>query len=302
MHNYPKQILSIPQQIKSYYDAGMIIESIEEVEEALSKIGYYRLRGYSFHLYNNETKKYNSGTKFSDILGIYYFDRELSDIVFSMILKIEVALRARLVDALLVHEDALILQDSSVFYDKEKYWKNMSSIASEIARSNDVFIKHNLANHDGEVPVWAAAEVLSFGTLSKVIKNLKAGKDNSYAKLAEHYTYISQKGKIVKPSKDMFTSWVQAVSVLRNICAHNSRIYNRTIHTAPELINSEKTTPQPKNNGLYQIILAMKYLRPSNREWNDFADKLETLIEKNRGAITLEAINFPETWKNNIRV
>ena len=40
----------------------------------------------------------------------------------------------------------------------------MATVASEIARSNDVFIKHNFDNHDGEVPVWAAVEVLSFGT------------------------------------------------------------------------------------------------------------------------------------------
>ena len=35
----------------------------------------------------------------------------------------------------------------------------MATVASEIARSNDVFIKHNFDNHDGEVPVWAAVEV-----------------------------------------------------------------------------------------------------------------------------------------------
>ena len=42
-----------------------------------------------------------------------------------------------------------------------------------------MFIKHNFDNHDGEVPVWAAAEVLSFGTLSKIIKNLKTGTGSS---------------------------------------------------------------------------------------------------------------------------
>ena len=90
------------------------------------------------------------------------------------------------------------------------YWQNMSAIASEIARSNDVFIKHNFDNHDGEVPVWAAVEVLSFGTLSKIIKNLKTGVESSYSILATNYQYISKKGN--------------------------------------------------QHNGLYQILLAMKYL------------------------------------------
>lgn len=213
-------------------------------------------------------------------MSLYQFDRELSVLIFSMISKIEVALRVRLVEALLVHGDALILQDSSVFKEKKMYWKNMSTIASEIARSNDVFIKHNFDKHEGEVPVWAAVEVLSFGTLSKIIKNLKTGTGSAYSILATNYQYTSKKGNLVNPSQKMFASWVQGVSVLRNMCAHNSRIYNRTIHTTPEILDVDKITPSPAHNGLYQILLSMKYLRSSNEEWMEFVDKLSSLIHK----------------------
>lgn len=64
------------------------------------------------------------------------------------------------------------------------YWQNMSTIASEIACFNDVFIKHNFDNHEGEVPIWAVVEVLSFGALSKIIKNLKTGAGSTYSILA----------------------------------------------------------------------------------------------------------------------
>ena len=64
-----------------------------DVEKALKSIGYYRLRGYSFHLYDNATKKYISETKFEDVLKLYQFDQELSALIFTMISKIEVALR-----------------------------------------------------------------------------------------------------------------------------------------------------------------------------------------------------------------
>lgn len=216
-------------------------------------------------LYDNSSKKYVPGTKFEDILNLYKFDQQLSSLIFSMISKIEVALRVRLVDALLlIHNDPLILHDSSIFKQKQLYWKNMSAIASQIARSNDVFIKHNFDKHDGEVPVWAVVEVLSFGTLSKIIKNLKTGIGSSYSILASNYQYKSQKGNSVNPSQKMLTSWIQGVSVLRNICAHNSRIYNRTINTTPEILSADKITPKPTHNGLYQILLAMKYLRSSD--------------------------------------
>ena len=98
MYQYPKQILTIAQQVQSYIDAGMVITSRADVEKTLKSVGYYRLRGYSFHLYDNATKKYVPGTKFEDVLKLYQFDQELSALIFSMISKIEVALRARLVE------------------------------------------------------------------------------------------------------------------------------------------------------------------------------------------------------------
>ena len=52
----------------------------------------------------------------------------------------------------------------------------MSVISSEISRSNDVFMKHHFRKHDGAIPIWAIVEVVSFGTLSKLIKNLKSVK------------------------------------------------------------------------------------------------------------------------------
>lgn len=302
MYQYPKQILTITQQIQSYIDAGITITSCGDVEKALKTVGFYRLRGYSFHLYDNAAKKYVPGTKFEDILKLYQFDQELSVLIFSMISKIEVALRVRLVEALLIYREPLILQDSSIFKDKKLYWQNMSAIASEIARSNDVFIKHNFDNHDGEVPVWAAVEVLSFGTLSKIIKNLKTGAGSSYSILAANYQYKSKKGNSVNPSQKMLASWVQCVSVLRNMCAHNSRIYNRTIHTAPEILDVDKVTPPPTHNGLYQVLLAMKYLRSSDEEWTVFVDEFDKLLQNNNGVISLVAMNLPTDWKAHLSV
>ena len=96
----------------------------------------------------------------------------------------------------------------------------------------------------------------------------------------------------------MLTSWIQGVSVLRNMCAHNSRIYNRTIHTTPEILDVDKVTPSPVHNGLYQILLAMKYLRSSDEEWAVFVDAFDKLIQNNIGVISLLAMNLPTDWKD----
>ena len=100
----------------------------------------------------------------------------------------------------------------------------------------------------------------------------------------------------------MITSWIHATTILRNICAHNSRIYNRTISTAPQLIKQDSITPMPKRNGLYQIILAMKYLRSTDAEWHEFTLNLENLIAEYSEIISLSRLNFPPDWKDHFEI
>ena len=64
-------LLFSARKVQSYIDAGMEITSREDIEKALKLIGFYRLRGYSFHLYDNAAKKYVPGTKFEDIIKLY---------------------------------------------------------------------------------------------------------------------------------------------------------------------------------------------------------------------------------------
>ena len=137
---------------------------------------------------------------------------------------------------------------------------------------------------------------------SKIIKNLKTGTGSSYFILASNYQYKSKKGNLVKPSQKMLASWIQSVSVLRNMCAHNSRIYNRTIHTTPEILDVDKVVPSPAHNGLYQILLAMKYLRSSDEEWVTFVAAFDKLIQNNIDVVSLTAMNLPADWKAHLSV
>lgn len=301
MYQYPKNIQTIAQLLQKWSNAGMQIDAANNAPDVLNRIGYYRLKGYAFHLIDQTTGQFQQGTTFANVVSLYQFDTKLSHLVFSFLSSIEVTLRARLVSALLTNNDALILNDPSFFKDKEKYWKNQSSIASEIARSNDVFIKHNYDNHDGAIPLWATVEVMSFGTLSKVIKNLKPG-NVTYTALINSYKVMSANGNLVVPSQKMFTSWIQAVAVMRNICAHNSRIYNRVISTIPELTLADRVNPPVQYNGLYQILLAMKYLRPTDDDWNTFVAELKNLFAQYATVVDISKLNFPADWANHFRL
>lgn len=200
-------------------------------------------------------------------------------------------------ESLLVYGDSLVLGSPLPFRDKKIYWQNYSSVCSEIARSHDVFIRHNFHNHDGQVPLWAAVEVMSFGTLSRTIKNLKTGNGSAFARLSEFYKYQTQKGNLVKPSYKMLSSWIQALVILRNTCAHNARIYNRSFNTSPKILQADRVSPKPPHSGLYQLMLAMKYLRPSDDDWQEFFQSLDSLIQTYQPFISLSAMNFPSDWK-----
>lgn len=302
MYTYPKSVLTMPQLVQKLKDQGMDVVPEDNAEETLERIGYYRFRGYCYHLLNGTTHKYCTGTSFASIVSLYNFDTNLSNILMGYLSKVEVALRAYTLSALLSSSDPLIFNDPSMFSDKKDYWKNQSTIASEVARSSDVFIRHNFDKHDGAVPAWAVVEVLSFGTLSKIIKTIKTGSTGVFSLLAQHYRFISSNGGFVVPSKDMLTSWIQAATVLRNICAHNSRIYNRSISTRPTLLNADKVNPQPKFNGLYEILLALKYLRPTDDEWKSFIEDFKTLYNKYNSVVDLQRLNFPIDWESHFKV
>ena len=86
------------------------------------------------------------------------------------------------------------------------------------------------------------------------------------------------------------------------MCAHNSRIYNRTIHTTPEILDVDKVVPSPAHNGLYQILLAMKYLRSSDEEWVTFVAAFDKLIQNNIDVVSLTAMNLSADWKAHLSV
>ena len=86
------------------------------------------------------------------------------------------------------------------------------------------------------------------------------------------------------------------------MCAHNSRIYNRTISTTPELLTVDQVSPAPRYNGLYQVMLAMKYLRPDDSSWNQFVSDLKLLFEKYADVFELGRMNFPADWEQHFEV
>ena len=114
----------------------------------------------------------------------------------------------------------------------------------DIARSKERFIKHFCdsdasvrdAVYYSGVPIWAAVETWSFGTLSKCIE--RGGKDDS-----GHARLESQVAESMGQRHAGFANRVRALVYLRNRCAHHDRLWHHSVLDAgPTLGKDRKKT------------------------------------------------------------
>ena len=141
----------------------------------LKRVSYYRLiKAYSVTL--KENGKYIQGIKFEDIVNLYKFDAELRHLIFIVIEYIEVALRAEITNYFSLKCGNFGYNDISNFDKVEEQKKVLNDLSKEVNRNKrSPFIKNFKNNYEGgQIPLYACIEVASFGTLSKMYKNMKS--------------------------------------------------------------------------------------------------------------------------------
>ena len=87
------------EQIEKLKGRGMCFDNWEEdkIKDVLLDIGYYRLGFYCCPLFVDEEHNLASGTKFSDIVALYYLDVDLRNILMRYISRIEINFRTKLI-------------------------------------------------------------------------------------------------------------------------------------------------------------------------------------------------------------
>ena len=163
----------------------MQFSSEEYAKECLSHISYFRLKYYWTDMIDEETEHdFLEDASFDDVIARYNFDRNLRLILFDAIEIIEVALRAKIINHLSQAKDCgLWYLDKSLFEKMEYYEDFLLDLKYEFERSTEPFAKEYIAKHtnwdsesiEGDNPdAWMILEVATFGTLSKMYKNLKS--------------------------------------------------------------------------------------------------------------------------------
>lgn len=291
---YAKPWLSIDDQIDRLASRGLEIADRESARELLQLVGYYRLTGYLYPFRVSEEyldhdhrprlrvlSEYRCGTALKDVSRVITFDRELRLLVLEAVEILEVALRTRLGHVLgrrgaFAHEDPSLFvgsftsrrTDPKTGAARGSRWDEWAGrVNARTDSSDEAFVAHFRSKYDGRMPIWALTEVLELGHLSR----LYAGLRNDVATEIAHEFQV--------PTKRLMESWIATINYVRNIAAHQARLFNRKLVTAPKrprraevpLLAHLSEETAPKEFGVYSALAVMAYLLKAiapREEWH----------------------------------
>lgn len=249
-----------------------------------------------------ETDDFKSDASFSNVIERYELDKSLRLILFDAIETLEVGLRTKIITIpSLTTNSGLWYLDRELFDNKDYHQDFVLDLKYEFARSTDPFARDYIRDHgqwyeerlDGDNPdAWMIFETATFGTLSKMYKNLKAQSPLKSAIANEFGMYSTKE----------FSSWLEAISVLRNVIAHHSRLWFRIFSKKPVNIKSHRDKwlrgPMTENMRMraYGIISCLLYLCNAICPDNTYKESIVRLLSQYPG-VPLYMFGFTGNWK-----
>lgn len=287
---FDKPALNVDQQLNLLISRGLSINNEEKAKHYLKFIGYYRLSAYclSFQDKNNKLPHYfKAGTTFNAVINLYVFDRKLRLLVMDAVERIEVALKATISNTLSEKYGTHWLTSPKPFRHENDYSEVIKNInkAINLAKEKEVFLNHYYGKYDNSKlpPSWITFEILSFGVASNMFKCLKP---ESKKLIADQFGL----------GDEVMQSWLHTLSYTRNLCAHHSRIWNRTFTIKPKIAKLYKQH-LCKNDKFYaQAVVIEVFLKTINED-SHWSNKLEALI-KEHPSVPIEEMAFPNNWSN----
>ena len=282
-----KQPATYTQQIAKLREHGCTVSDEAFCEEVLSRISYYRLSAY-FLTFRMKDGKYKQGTDFNTVYKLYEFDRKMRRLLFSVIEELEVYLRTQF-SYYHAHKYGADGYLNPANFNSRHNHLNFSAHINDLVNSNSkiAFVKHHINKYSGQFPLWVISELFTFGMLSYFYADMITVDQKKLAR------------DLFQTSVPNLKSWLYCLTVLRNVCAHNNRLYF-TVFSAvpPNLPHIDKKT----ENKLFASVMALRQLYPDSDKWNnEFLPTMSALFEEYKNVITLRHIGFPEDWEPLLR-
>lgn len=290
---YTKSPLSITDQVALLKTRGLHFDDEVVATKFLSEVSYFRFVQYLRPMEaDKRLHTFKPNSKFEDAVALYNFDTQLRCLMFEAIQGIEIALRTKVNHEFSMHHGAFWFYDTNLADDEHKFIENMNAVDRELQRSKEDFIREHRQKYDRPVfpPSWKTLELASFGTLSKLYYNSKDIKTKK--KIARQFNL---------PQHEVLESWMRSLTVLRNCCAHHSRIWNRRLSNAPQMRSSMRgawvNTKGVDGNKLYAITCCIAYWLDSMGKGVSFKSKLKGLLIE-FPTVDVAAMGFPIDWRS----
>lgn len=269
--SYNKPHKTWQEQLQLLKSKNLTILNEDFALEKLRNLNYYRLSAYFLPFYD-DNKNFIKNTNFTDIIYLYDFDMELKALVSNALQTIELYFRTQIAYYHTLSFGATGYLCELNFTQNHKNIKTHTSlidtIFKEVNRSNESFIKHFLDNYN-EIPLWAIVEVMSFGTLSNFYALLQTNEQKQIA-------------DIFNINKSILVNWLHIATLVRNICAHHSRLWNKTLAVVLKIPSKNDffRNQDLNNQKIFAFLNVIIYLLQTINPKNTFYNDLNTLLNK----------------------
>lgn len=287
-HVRHKPPLTYEQQVAKLAGRGLIIDNPDVAAFYLQHLNYYRLGAYWLPFEaDHHPHRFRPGTRFSDVLELYIFDRELRLLVLDAIERVEVSVRAQWAYQLAHRHGPHSHLDASLAYRQHRWNRNLASLSDEVTRSDEIFIRHFRDNYAERLPpVWAVCEVMSLGLLSRWYGNHKS--KATRRAIARVYSLDDA----------VLGSWLHHLAHVRNVCAHHSRLWNREFTITPSLPRNKPADLaaqfEPGSRRLYNSLVLLLHCMDVIAPAHDWRNRLTALL--GRRGVEIHAMGFPHDW------
>jgi abortive infection bacteriophage resistance protein len=260
---------------------GLQISNVSAAERALGTVGYYRLLIY-MRPFQDNTKQFVFNSRFEDILELYEFDRRLRLLCLDAIERVEVALRASIVNSLAVIYGPHFYTDPSHFTNVDACMKFIDRI-----RNSDHFgIMHYQSNYSYPLnpPIWVMLEAAPFGATSRVFADLTL----------KNRKVVS---RIFGYDESVLVSWFRTLTVLRNLCAHHSRLWNSTFTVNRPKAAKSLNHVFVRTDSIHARLVILAALLNQIDSTSEWKIKLIQLLESAPKIAKPSALGFPDDWR-----
>lgn len=282
---YDKNLKTIEEQINTLRIKGLIIDDESKLRKYLAHISYYHLSTY-FKPFQDSATNFKKNIHFEDILNIYVFDKKLRLLLLDVLEIVEKSFKCKLAYKITVESNnSQWVSDMNLFYDEEKYRKYILPILKNAKLSKDEGLRNYYINNPASdyPPAWILIDPLTYGETVNLFRWLNIENRN---KISRDYVL----------DEKYLLSWMYGLSVLRNICAHHSRLWNRELFVGIKKdAKLYKELFNPKiHNRLYNYLVILQIMICKINPTSTWIDRLIELVNEHR--IHTYYMGFPDNW------